>query len=215
MQLAEKYAPRDWSEYLGQPGAIKKIDTLRAHGGLTGRAYFISGKSGQGKTTLAHLIAQEVADCDYVMEIDAETLTPTQTQEWERISHLRGCGRGGQVFIINEAHGLKPAVLRQLLVTLDTGKIPGHVVWIFTTTSESKINLFGEKEDSSPLLSRCQEIELTCQGLAKVFAAKLKLAAEAEALDGQPVEKYVRLVNDCGGNMRMCWQKIEGGAMSG
>jgi hypothetical protein len=147
------------------------------------------------------------------MEIDAETLTPAQVQEWERISHLRGCGKGGQVFIVNEVHGLKPAVIRQLLVTIDTGNIPPHVLWIFTTTQEGKVNLFGDKEDSSPLLSRCQEIELATQGLAKTFAARALEIARAEGLDGQPLEKYVRLVNDCKANFRMVLQKIEAGFM--
>jgi DNA polymerase III gamma/tau subunit len=56
MQLHEQYRPRDWSDVVGQDKAIAKIDALRNRG-LAGRAFWISGSSGTGKTTVARLIA--------------------------------------------------------------------------------------------------------------------------------------------------------------
>jgi hypothetical protein len=45
---------------------------------------------------------------------------------------LRGMSeKGGRAVIINEAHGLRKDVIRQLLVTLE--RIPPHVVWVFTS----------------------------------------------------------------------------------
>ena len=61
MQLHEEYRPKQWSEVVGQDKAIEKIETV-AKRGIGGRAFFLSGQSGTGKTTIAYLIAQEIAD---------------------------------------------------------------------------------------------------------------------------------------------------------
>lgn len=210
MLLYEKYRPHCYSEVLGQDKVLSRLNSIRLRG-LSGRAFFLAGASGTGKTTIARLIASEVADVDMIEEVDAETLTPSQLQEWERSSHIKGWGKGGRAFIVNEAHGLKKACVRQLLVTLE--RIPAHVVWIFTTTKEGQENLFGENEDAHPLLSRCVELPLTNQGLAKSFAAKALEIARAEGLDGQPIEAYIRLMQGCKNNLRQALQKIEAGEM--
>ena len=210
MALFEKYRPREWGEVIGQDKALGRLNTLRPRG-LAGRAYWISGTTGTGKTTIARLLAAELADDLMIEEVDAETLTPTQLQEWERSSNIRGWGKGGRVFIVNEAHGLKKSTIRQLLVTLE--RIPGHVVWIFTTTRAGQENLFGENEDAHPLLSRCCELPLTNQGLAKTFAARAQEIATAEGLNGQPIAAYVRLLQDCKNNLRQALQEIESGKM--
>ena len=72
--------------------------------------------------------------------------------------------------------------------------------------------MFGDA-DSGPFASRCHRITLTNQGLAQAFAERAKHIAEAEGLDGRPVEAYVRLVKSCGNNMRAVLQRIEAGEM--
>jgi hypothetical protein len=111
---------------------------------------------------------------------------------------------------LNEAHGLKKAVVRQLLVLLE--RLPRHVVFVFTTTVDG-MELFEEGIDANPLLSRCTCISMAQRDVAKAFAVRAQEIARAENLDGQPIEKYIRLVNDNGGNMRAVLQKIESGAM--
>ena len=58
--LTETYRPTTWADVIGQNKIVKRIDTLRPRG-LAGRAYWISGQTGTGKTTIARLIAAEVA----------------------------------------------------------------------------------------------------------------------------------------------------------
>ena len=156
MQLHEQYRPRKWSDVVGQPRALAMIERLRGRG-LAGRAYWLSGKSGVGKTTIGLLLAQEVADPLNIEEIDAQELTPARIREMERTSHCTRIGsKAGLAYIINEAHGLRSDTVRQLLVTLE--RIPSHVVWILTTTKAGQESLFADEMDAHPLISRCQVI---------------------------------------------------------
>jgi DNA polymerase III subunit gamma/tau len=125
--LTEQYRPRTWSEVVGQDKLVSRIQAL-AKRGLAGRAYWLSGQSGTGKTTIARLLAAEVADDFMVQEVDASTLTVSALTELERQSQVSGIfgDEQGRAYIVNEAHGLRKDVIRQLLVTLE--RIPSHVV---------------------------------------------------------------------------------------
>jgi DNA polymerase III subunit gamma/tau len=67
--LYEQYRPQSWGEVIGQDKAIQKIEAMKRRG-LGGRAYWIAGQSGTGKTTLARLLALEIADKLNVIEVD-------------------------------------------------------------------------------------------------------------------------------------------------
>lgn len=211
MNLPEQYRPSTWSDVIGQSKVIETIDRLRPRG-LTGRAYFLSGASGTGKTTIALLIAREVACETCIEEYDAGELTGPMIRDIERRLAVRGFAPGGRAVIVNEAHGLRPEAIRSLLVALE--RIPSHAVWIFTTTADGKQNLF-DKEDASPLLSRCLSLELSRRGLAEPFAARALEIARREGMDGQPLEKYVALAKECRNNMRAMLSAIEAGVMIG
>ena len=111
MNLAEQYRPQTWSDVVGQPKVLDTIDRLRPRG-LAGRAYFLSGQSGTGKTTIAMLLAREVAEEICVEEYDAGELTGPMIRDMERRLAVKGFGKGGRAIVVNEAHGLKAEVIR-------------------------------------------------------------------------------------------------------
>ncbi len=65
--LSEQYRPQTWSDVVGQDKAIARIAALRRRG-LAGRAFWITGQSGTGKTTIARLIAGEISDPSCIIE---------------------------------------------------------------------------------------------------------------------------------------------------
>lgn len=209
--LYQTERPRTWGELVGMDRIIKVIDHLRATG-LSGRCYFISGASGTGKTTIARLIAAEVADDWATVEVDGSQLDTALCDEIESARNRRPLGRG-HCFIVNEAHGIDPRRFTRLLQV--TEDLPAWVTIIFTTTSEAKKDLFDERLDAHPLLSRCEELALPRRDLARPFAERAKAIAERRGLDGQPLDRYIRLAQECRNNLREMLGRIGRGEMAG
>ena len=204
--LYERYRPKTWSEIVGQDKIVKVLRRLAVAGG---RAYWISGASGTGKTSIACLIAAGVADQWATYTFDDPTQLTAERLEglWVQ-RRYRPLGRG-YCNIVNECHGLRTDQIRKLLGLIEG--LPDWVTWVFTTTLAGQQRMF-DCEDTNPLLSRCITVTLNSD-VALPFAKRAKEIAQAENLDGRPLTDYIRLVNEHRGNMRGVLQAIEAGGM--
>jgi len=212
VKIHEKHRPHEWSDVIGQPAITKRVDCLRRSSGLNGQTFWLSGGSGTGKTTIARIIAGEIADDWAIVEIDGSKITADELDNIESAARMRPLGGKCWVWIINEAHLLKPQAIGRLLVAVDD-TLPDWATFIFTTTSEAQAELFDKRIDSGALLSRCTILSLTKQGLCRAFAEHSQNIAQAENLDGRPLRDYETLAKRHKNNLRAMLQDIAAGVM--
>lgn len=211
--LHEQYRPQTFAEVAGQPKAVAAIQSL-INRGWGGRAWWITGASGTGKTTLAWIIARHGADDFGIEEMAVGELTPAKIRELQLEHRCKAMGsKPGKVVIVNEAHGLRKDAVRLLLDVLEANKMPSHVVWIFTTTNAGQASLFEDSIDAGPLVGRCSEINLANDAASRAaFAARGKEIAEAEGIDGDDELVYAAAIQSAKGSMRALLSRIETGA---
>ena len=211
--LYEAHRPASWKDLTGQDKLVQRLSIIRRRG-LVGRVFWVTGDSGTGKTTVAKLIADEIADAYAVIEIDAQDLGIDRVREFERMCQFKPIGKGCHVFIVNEAHGLSSKVVSKLQTVLEQSHVQRNSTWIFTTTFQGQKRLFDGVMDACPFMSRAIELTLEHgEDVVLAFAVRARQIAQQEQLDGQPLDAYVRLVRDCGCNMRKVLQQIEAGEM--
>ncbi len=203
MMLHEKHRPRDWSEVVGQDKAIAELTKAESAGQLA-RHWWIAGKSGCGKTTLARIIANKLGHTLESVETTGRELTANDIRAWRYDSNQFPMYGKHRVYIVNEAQGMSKTVVEMLLDFLENSR---SSVVLFTTTTDN-LELFEDSHlDAHPLRSRCRCIALESQGLAKAFSKRI---ASKTGLDESKVYSWFR---NNGSNMREAWQAVEAGSI--
>ncbi len=208
MQLYEKYRPKTLSEFIGQDKIKKQIERIMSRSGWDRDALWIQGPSGTGKSTMALVIGRQVAKDLFIHELDGDKCNVEAVRELETTLNLIAPD-SWRVVIVNEAHAMSNRAVQAWLTLLE--RLPKHTLIIFTTTEPLHEDLFGNF--SGPFGSRCKVFSFTNQNLCQAFAQRAQQIAQAENLDGQPLQKYVRLVQDCRNNFRQVLQRIDAAEM--
>lgn len=191
---------------------MKKIKLLRERG-LGGRVFWIVGPSGSGKTTIARLMAKELTIPYATYEMDAQRITLADVREFDRMCRCKPLGASYHVWIINEAHNLSSKVVSELQTVLESPHVQRNSTWTMTTTDQGEQLLFDTKFDALPFLSRAIKIELDGRGSELNFALRAREVAQAEGLDGKPLDEYLALVRKFHWNLRSMMNAIESGEL--
>ena len=204
MQLYETYRPQTLTDFIGQDKIKLKLDLITNRKGWDRDAFWIQGPSGTGKTSLAWILGRQVASDLFIQELDGDKCNVESVRDLESTLQLSAPG-SWRVIIVNEAHAMTSRAVQPWLTLLE--RLPRHSLIIFTTTELLSDELFGQF--SKPFCRRCKVFTFTNQGLANVMAARALEIARSEGLDGQPLPRYVKLVQSCKNNFGEVLQRIE------
>lgn len=215
VQLYEKYRPKQLSEVVGQPKAVAIAQFQIERGFVKGGAFWLTGPTGVGKSSIASIMARSVANPECVSEYNR--VGELDAGELDRIGRdlSRPLLFGIRAYIVNEAHGLRGFQIDALNVLLEKSAREGTACWFFTTTWSGEDSLFGNQNQADAFVGRCIKIPLTNQGVCKPFAERLMSIGKAEGLDGLPLARYERAVKESGNNMRDSICYLQSGAMIG
>lgn len=212
--LTEMTRPKSFDEVVGCQEVIARLEQLDECVGIARQAIYISGKSGTGKTTLARIIANRVAEPCCIEEMDAQDLTVDKLRAIKSDCQFTPLFGETLAYVVNEFHNVNTKTVSMLLTVLEDSGVQKNSTWIFTTTTDGQQFLF-DRRDSLPLLGRMLIFEIhqteddyiaMAERLAKI-ATKYKL--------GKPdVPKCRKLIADCGGSMRAAIQAVAVGALA-
>lgn len=153
--LYRTYRPRSFDQVIGQDHVINTLrNSIKQN--KVGHAYLFTGPRGTGKTSVAHIFANElnrsasgelVADELDIVEIDAASNNGVaEVRVLIENSRYAPTKARFKVYIIDEVHMLTKGAFNALLKTLE--EPPQHVIFILATTEPHKLPV--------TILSRCQ-----------------------------------------------------------
>jgi replication-associated recombination protein RarA len=211
--IYEKLRPQTIDEVVGFRDAVEQLTGLRDSIGWDGQVFWITGGSGNGKTTLARIIAADVATELDTEEIDAQDLTLDKLRDFEK-QCVYYPQKAAYALIVNEAHAMNSKTISRLLTFFETPQVQKRATVIFTTTDKGQQHLFDTRFDAYPFLSRAIIVDLKLDSATvQALANHLQSVAQKLKLDGQPIERYMDLLVDCHGNVRAALQAIASGKM--
>jgi len=216
-----RYRPRKFSEVLGQPGTVQLIQARLKNGTILNTSYIFAGGHGQGKTTLARIMARAALCQDLNKEewepcnVCDQCVAILQDQP-SAFSERDAASNGGvqnvrdlldnlpymppmnaplYIYLFDEAHRMSGAAQDVLLKPIEEKKFLG----IFCTTEPKDIR--------GTIQSRCETYTIRKVSREDVLG-RMKMVLTTENVEHQD-DAVLIVIDQCGGHVRDILNKLE------
>ena len=199
MSLATKYRPSTFAEVVGQEITIKLL-TKQLETNSFVNCYLFAGPSGDGKTTIARIMANEInKHIGNPIEIDGASNNGVDNIRMIiNEANSRSLTSEYKIFIMDEVHMLTTASWNALLKLIE--EPPKYTIFMFCTTDPQKI--------PQTILNRCMRFDLQKINQTDI-ANRLAYICEQENVvvnDDQSLDYIAKISDGC---MRDAISKLE------
>lgn len=215
-----KYRPLKFSDVLGQQGTVSVLKRRLEKGTALDTSYIFSGGSGQGKTTLARILARALLcerlstsdpdpcnqcdNCKAILEENSTAYLEKDAATQGTVDHMRKIvedlpfaifGAAKRIILFDECHRMSKDAQDALLKPLEEKKLVG----MFCTTEPEKIR--------GPIRTRCEEYAIRKVTPEDVLA-RMKHILVAENVEHEDAG-VMTIINACGGHVRDVINRLE------
>ena len=188
-----KYRPRTLDAMILPPGVKARVEWIAQKRDAS--SILITGRTGSGKTTLARILAYQLARIPYgEPSQDVDELNVADKRSIDDVRKMVGCANflpskigGRRVFILDEVHALTGQAASALLKPLE--EPCESTVWILVTNQPEEL--------LETIRNRCARIDIASPSPVAMRDHLLDILKQERALKGMPMTDQVKLIDAC------------------
>lgn len=206
MRLIDKYRPTMLKQVVGNRKAIKRIyRTIDDNDGFDGLVFMFTGKTGNGKTLIADILANEIDGTLYRPDCTKDAETAVLIDQIKRDVVQISLLSNHAVYIFDEADKLHPDNIAKLKTAIDAidrrrqADLPCSVTVMFTSAKTKDQLTPVQRLHWDELYTRC----IAC----KIAVLPEEIDAYFAIITGGRIKNMSKRISVC--SMRAAWEYVE------